>query len=166
MSELPPSLCLESSSIGVYGPALGGKPHPEQAAGEGGCSILWPAEQACCSGGQWVSSAAMVQPLDTDAGCRWGLPALLPAVASWAGDWHEAHHLQGTLSEEVGHSGVLPTRWHLTPTSLLSNTTSSPGIVGRAAEARTGHRGFLTPTLTTWITTTGPHTLVMESYCS
>lgn len=31
-----------------------------------------------------------------------GMLALLPAVASWAGDWLEALHLQGTLSEEVG----------------------------------------------------------------
>lgn len=31
-----------------------------------------------------------------------GMSALLPAVASWAGDWLEARHLQGTLFEEVG----------------------------------------------------------------
>lgn len=52
-------------------------------------------QQALCPGGQGerVSSAAMVQPSDIEAGCGWGSSALLPAVASWTVDWREAHHL-------------------------------------------------------------------------
>lgn len=35
-----------------------------------------------------------------------GLAAMLPAVASWAGDRLEVLRLRGALSEEAGHSEV------------------------------------------------------------
>lgn len=53
--------------------------------------------------------------------------------------------------------------WHFEPASLISNTSRYSEIMGRAADAVAVYRDLLTPTLSVCVTTSGLHTLVMES---